>query len=62
MAHVSVWSNKEGTVTLYLNGGGLTSNMSLNPQEAAQLVKDVTKALTKLPRVASAADLGLEAA
>ncbi len=62
MAHVSVWSNKEGTVTLYLNGGGLTASMSLNPQEAAQLVKDVTKALAELPRVASAADLGLEAA
>ncbi len=61
-AHATVWADKTGTVTLYLRSKKLVSHMEFTPEAAAQLVKDLTKALDNLPRVASAADLGLEAA
>ncbi len=61
-AHVSVWPNKNGALTLYLSGAGLTSSLYITPEEAAQLIKDLQRALTEMPRTVNAADLGLEAA
>ena len=61
-AHASVWASKDGTVTLYLSGYGLTSSVALTPDEANELVKNLGIAIGELPRAALAADLGLEAA
>jgi len=57
----TVWADKSGSVTLYLRGGELVSHLELTPEAAQQLARDLTKAVDALPRVASAADLGLVA-
>ena len=64
-AYAMVWVNKSAkvkTVTLYLSGDGLTSNMELSPEDALRLSRELTTAVDSIPRVVSAGDLGLEAA
>ncbi len=64
-AYAMVWVNKSAKVkkvTLCLSADGLSSNIELTPEDALRLARDLTKEVDSLPRVASASDLGLEAA
>ena len=61
MARATVWNSKN-VVTPYLSGDGLTSTLDLDAKAATKLAADLLKAVDSLPRVAEAADIGLEVA
>lgn len=56
-----VSSTEKGCVCLHIANGNMTSSINLTPAEGARLIADLQKTIDKMPRVASAADLGMAA-
>ncbi len=48
------------SIHFYVHESGLSNEVDLTPAQCAQLVDVMNEALAKLPRIGTAADLGLE--
>ena len=48
------------SVHFFVNGSGLSNEVDLTPTQCAQLADVINEALGKLPRIGTAADLGVE--